>query len=191
MSTSTFVLGTCSFWHHFYWFKITNPRDFPGGPVAKTLRSQCRGSGSIFGQWTRSHHAKRSLHATTERPCVLQLRPNTAEQENKYQILKRNTNPRWIQTHDCKLSLCWSESESVSLSCLCCVWGSFKFIQQILLSTYSALDNIHLNPGSWILMTRLRWRLGGSASQGRLFIQNSKLIHIFCWKFIVHLLRLD
>ena len=29
--------------------------DFPGGPVAKTLSSQCRGPGSIPGQGTRSH----------------------------------------------------------------------------------------------------------------------------------------
>ena len=29
--------------------------DFPGGPVAKTPCSQCRGLGSIPGQGTRSH----------------------------------------------------------------------------------------------------------------------------------------
>ena len=29
--------------------------DFPGDPVAKTPRSQCRGLGSIAGQGTRSH----------------------------------------------------------------------------------------------------------------------------------------
>ena len=29
--------------------------DFPGDPVAKTPRSQCRGLGSIPGQGTRSH----------------------------------------------------------------------------------------------------------------------------------------
>ena len=28
-------------------------RDFPGGPIAKTLSSQCRGPGSIPGQGTR------------------------------------------------------------------------------------------------------------------------------------------
>ena len=31
--------------------------DFPGGPVAKTPCSQCRGLGSIPGQGTRSHMA--------------------------------------------------------------------------------------------------------------------------------------
>ena len=30
-------------------------QDFPGGPVAKTLCSQCRGPGSIPGQGTRAH----------------------------------------------------------------------------------------------------------------------------------------
>ena len=30
-------------------------RDFPGGPIAKTPNSQCRGSGSIPGQATRLH----------------------------------------------------------------------------------------------------------------------------------------
>ena len=29
--------------------------DFPGGPVARASRSQCRGLGSIPGQETRSH----------------------------------------------------------------------------------------------------------------------------------------
>ena len=32
----------------------TLPGDFPGGPVAKTLHSQCRGPGSSPGQGTRS-----------------------------------------------------------------------------------------------------------------------------------------
>ena len=40
-------------------------RDFPGGPVAKTLCSQCKGLGSISGQGTRSH--------------MLQLRLDTAK----------------------------------------------------------------------------------------------------------------
>ena len=30
-------------------------RDFPGGPVAETLHSKCRGVGLIPGQGTRSH----------------------------------------------------------------------------------------------------------------------------------------
>ena len=30
-------------------------RDVPGGPVAKSLRSQCTGPGSIRGQGTGSH----------------------------------------------------------------------------------------------------------------------------------------
>ena len=60
LGAGAFVLGTCSFWHHFYRFK--------------------------------------------------------------------NTNPRWIQTHDCKRSLSWSQSESISLSCLHCIWGSFFFL---------------------------------------------------------------
>ena len=33
----------------------TNWRDFPGGPVGKTLCSQCRGPGSTPAQGTRSH----------------------------------------------------------------------------------------------------------------------------------------
>ena len=40
-------------------------RDFPGGPVAKTLCSQCKGLGSIPGQGARAH--------------MLQLRPGTAK----------------------------------------------------------------------------------------------------------------
>ena len=39
--------------------------DFPGGPVAKTLCSQCKGLGSIPGQGARAH--------------MLQLRPGTAK----------------------------------------------------------------------------------------------------------------
>ena len=40
-------------------------RDFPGGPVAKTPSSQCKGPSSIPGQEARSHR--------------LQLRPGTAK----------------------------------------------------------------------------------------------------------------
>ena len=46
-----------------------NSRDFPGGPVAKTLSSQCRGPGSIPGQGARSH--------------MLQLRPRAAKLKKK------------------------------------------------------------------------------------------------------------
>ena len=35
--------------------KKKRKRDLPGGPVAKTLRSQCRGPSLIPGQGTRSH----------------------------------------------------------------------------------------------------------------------------------------
>ena len=44
-------------------------RDFPGGPVAKTLRCQCRVQGSIPGQGTRS--------------SMLQLRPGAAKKKKE------------------------------------------------------------------------------------------------------------
>ena len=37
-------------------------RGFPGGPMAKTLCSQCRGLGSILGQGTRSHFLQQRVH---------------------------------------------------------------------------------------------------------------------------------
>ena len=41
--------------------------DFPGGPVAKTPCSQCKGHSSIPGQGTGSHMSKlRILHAATK-----------------------------------------------------------------------------------------------------------------------------
>ena len=45
--------------------------DFPGGPVGKTLCSQCGGPGSIPGQGTRSHihAATKSSHAATKDPA--------------------------------------------------------------------------------------------------------------------------
>ena len=43
-------------------------RAFPGGPVAKTLCSQCRGPGSISGQGTRSY-VSQLLHAATKDPA--------------------------------------------------------------------------------------------------------------------------
>ena len=43
------------------------PGDFPGGPVAKTQHSQCRGPGLIPSQGTRSHMPQL-------RVCVLQLK---------------------------------------------------------------------------------------------------------------------
>ena len=53
---------------HFTAKKEPNPMDFPGGPVAKTLCSQCRGPG--FTLWLESYIP----HATTKDPmcaCVL------------------------------------------------------------------------------------------------------------------------
>ena len=60
-------------------FKHVPFRDFPGGPGAKTQRSQCRGAG--FNPWssgTRSHMPQLKIsHAT--RSHLLQLRPGTAK----------------------------------------------------------------------------------------------------------------
>ena len=64
--------GLCAHWDHSFqgkteiwilWNHLIG--DFPGGPVAKTLSSHCRGPGSIPGQGTRSH--------------MLQLRPGAAK----------------------------------------------------------------------------------------------------------------
>ena len=44
--------------------------DFPGGPVTETPQPQCRSPGQISAQGTRSH--------------MLQLRPGTAKETNKY-----------------------------------------------------------------------------------------------------------
>ena len=55
----------------------SNTWDVPGGSVADTLRSQCRGPGSVSGQATRSH--------------VLHLRPSPAKQRGSgrsYMIYK-------------------------------------------------------------------------------------------------------
>ena len=38
-----------------YYLSIKKNGDFPGGPMLKTPHSQCRGSGSIPDQGTRSH----------------------------------------------------------------------------------------------------------------------------------------
>ena len=55
--------------------------DFPGGPVAKTLHSQCRGPGSILGQGTRSQ--------------VLYLRPAWCSQINNFFFLNHQI---WSET---------------------------------------------------------------------------------------------
>ena len=41
--------------------------DFPGGPVAKTLHSQCRGLGSVPGQGTRSHMPQLRIHTLQQK----------------------------------------------------------------------------------------------------------------------------
>ena len=71
-----------------------------GGPVAKTLCSQCTGTGSILGQGTRSHmpqlrahmpHLKDPEYCKKDwRSCMLQLRPaitkwNTKKKKKKNQ----------------------------------------------------------------------------------------------------------
>ena len=47
-----------------YWFLIiTFDRDFPGGPVAKTLCSQCRGGPGLVPGWgTGSHMPQLGVH---------------------------------------------------------------------------------------------------------------------------------
>ena len=47
-------------------FKKICARDFPGGPVAKTLHSQCREPRLNPGQGTRPHMPQLSSHATTK-----------------------------------------------------------------------------------------------------------------------------
>ena len=59
-------------------FQEGESRDFPGGPVAKSPRSQCRGPGSIPGLGTRSHMLQLRVHipqlkvpyATMKIPCA-------------------------------------------------------------------------------------------------------------------------
>ena len=47
--------------------------DFPGGPVAKTLSSQCRGPGLILSQGTR-------YHKVTIKTQYIQIRPSLVAQ---------------------------------------------------------------------------------------------------------------
>ena len=45
-----------------WWVRIPWFRNFPGGPVAKTLHSQCRGLGLILGQGTGSYILQVRVH---------------------------------------------------------------------------------------------------------------------------------
>ena len=51
-----------------HWIIKKQERDFPGGPVAKTLCSLCRGLGSIPGKGTRSRMTQLRSHMTQQRP---------------------------------------------------------------------------------------------------------------------------
>ena len=69
-------------------------RYFPGGPVAKTLCSQCRGPVLITGQGTRSCMLLlKDLTGCNEdqRSHTLQLRPNAAKQIFFLKTLKKNS----------------------------------------------------------------------------------------------------
>ena len=69
----------------------SNFGDFPGGPAAKTLHSQCRALGLIPGQGTRSHMPQVSVqrlqlkisYATTKKTECSQI--NTFKNNNKAQ----------------------------------------------------------------------------------------------------------
>ena len=64
-------------------------RDFPGGPIAETLNSQCRGP--TFDPWSGKEAPRattKSSHAATERTCMLQLRLSAATQINTFQTKK-------------------------------------------------------------------------------------------------------
>ena len=56
-------------------------RDSPGGPMGKTLNSQCRGLGSLPGEGTRSHMPQLRVlcHNKDQRSCVPQLKPGAAK----------------------------------------------------------------------------------------------------------------
>ena len=95
-------------------------RDFPGGPVAKTSHSQCKGEcwwlggggggqwlGSISGQGTRSHMPQlKILHVVTKKSCIPQWRSKISHattktrhsQRNKLKI-KKYKNDRCYMTH--------------------------------------------------------------------------------------------
>ena len=62
--------------------KISDWRDFPGGPVAKTLSSQCRDLGSVPGRDTR-------LRMCNEDPCAP---ANTGSSQNKNKTANPSTN---------------------------------------------------------------------------------------------------
>ena len=66
-------------------------RDFPGGPIAKTPNSQCRGSGSIPGQATRLHMPQLRVHMLQLKSCLLYLRlkvPHAPTKTQYSQIIK-------------------------------------------------------------------------------------------------------
>ena len=68
-------------------------RSFPGGPVAKTLHSQCRSPGSMTSQRTRSHMLQlrvcmlqlKILHATTKICCnqIIELKKNKTKKDRE------------------------------------------------------------------------------------------------------------
>ena len=65
-------------------------RDFPGGPIAKTLSSQCRGSGSIPGQGTRLHMPQLRVHMLHLKSYLLQLRLKILQAPTKTQYSQIN-----------------------------------------------------------------------------------------------------
>ena len=54
------------------YFKNRISEDFPGGPVAKTSRFQCRGLGSIRDQGTKSHMSQPRVHMPQQRTKIPQ-----------------------------------------------------------------------------------------------------------------------
>ena len=72
-----------------------NMRNFPDGPVAKTLLPMQRARGSIPGQGTRCHmpQLKTRVPHWDQRPCVPQLRPSTAPPKKGMNIRCGNPSP--------------------------------------------------------------------------------------------------
>ena len=65
---STFLHCCAINLQNFFILENWNSRDFPGGPVAKTPRSQCRGPG--FDPWSGNwilHAATKSSHAAAKK----------------------------------------------------------------------------------------------------------------------------
>ena len=134
-------------------FKTDGIRGFPGGPVAKTLHSQCRGP-----RFNPSSKLDPTCHNEDGRSRMLQLRPGMAKQINnclkRVKIKKEKTQELWNERLVFERSC--SDLLKTSKECWSTVHNTPKLTSRLPTAGTPALPLHRLQPASHVALHRVK-----------------------------------